>query len=141
MQLSTVSRLKHDHFVELIGYCLESNNRILVYQYASLGSLHDILHGIACYSCILILLIWEFESLFYFNFCFLFNLIKEGKEYKGLNLVQFLIGTRELKLHLEQPRGLNFCTKRFSLRLFIEMSGPAMSCCLRTTLPKLPISI
>jgi len=45
MQLSVVSRLKSDHFVELLGYCLEENNRILVYQYASLGSLHDILHG------------------------------------------------------------------------------------------------
>ncbi|KAE9593909.1 hypothetical protein Lal_00036475 [Lupinus albus] len=44
-QLSIVSRLKHDHFVELIGYCLEANNRILVYQYASMGSLHDVLHG------------------------------------------------------------------------------------------------
>ncbi|KAG2403482.1 protein kinase [Vigna angularis] len=44
-QLSVVSRLKSDHFVELLGYCLEENNRILVYQYASLGSLHDILHG------------------------------------------------------------------------------------------------
>ncbi|MED6182362.1 hypothetical protein PIB30_027730 [Stylosanthes scabra] len=44
-QLSVVSRLKHDHFVEMIGYCLEANNKILVYQYASLGSLHDILHG------------------------------------------------------------------------------------------------
>lgn len=45
MQLSIVSRLKNDHFVELKGYCLEANNRILVYQYASLGSLHDVLHG------------------------------------------------------------------------------------------------
>lgn len=45
MQLSVVSRLKSDHFVELLGYCLEENNRILIYQYASLGSLHDILHG------------------------------------------------------------------------------------------------
>ncbi|KAL2326905.1 hypothetical protein Fmac_020332 [Flemingia macrophylla] len=44
-QLSIVSRLKHDHFVELLGYCLEANNKILVYQHASLGSLHDILHG------------------------------------------------------------------------------------------------
>ncbi|KAK7278806.1 hypothetical protein RJT34_23842 [Clitoria ternatea] len=44
-QLSVVSRLKNEHFVELMGYCLEANNRILVYQYASLGSLHDILHG------------------------------------------------------------------------------------------------
>ncbi|CAI0406622.1 unnamed protein product [Linum tenue] len=44
-QLSVVSRLKNDHFVELMGYCLEANNRILVYQYASMGSLHDVLHG------------------------------------------------------------------------------------------------
>ncbi|KAF7818933.1 putative protein kinase [Senna tora] len=44
-QLSVVSRLKHDNFVELIGYCLEASNRILVYQHASLGSLHDVLHG------------------------------------------------------------------------------------------------
>ncbi|PNY03767.1 putative protein kinase [Trifolium pratense] len=44
-QLSVVSRLKHDNFVELIGYCLEADNKILVYQYASLGSLHDVLHG------------------------------------------------------------------------------------------------
>ncbi|KAF9616595.1 hypothetical protein IFM89_030647, partial [Coptis chinensis] len=39
--LSTVSRLKHEHFVELLGYCLEANNRILIYQYATKGSLHD----------------------------------------------------------------------------------------------------
>ncbi|KAL3534142.1 hypothetical protein ACH5RR_002603 [Cinchona calisaya] len=44
-QLSTVSRLKHEHFVGLIGYCLEGNNRILAYEYATLGSLHDVLHG------------------------------------------------------------------------------------------------
>ncbi|XP_010243370.1 PREDICTED: probable protein kinase At2g41970 isoform X2 [Nelumbo nucifera] len=44
-QLSAVSRLKHEHFVELLGYCLEANNRILVYQFATKGSLHDVLHG------------------------------------------------------------------------------------------------
>ncbi|KAK3030797.1 hypothetical protein RJ639_037178 [Escallonia herrerae] len=36
-QLSMVSRLKHEHFVELLGYCLEANNRILVYQFATTG--------------------------------------------------------------------------------------------------------
>lgn len=41
-----VSRLKNEFFVELIGYCLEADNRILVYQFASHGSLHDTLHGI-----------------------------------------------------------------------------------------------
>lgn len=45
IQLSIVSRLKHDHFVELKGYCLEADNRILVYEYATKGSLHDVLHG------------------------------------------------------------------------------------------------
>ncbi|KAI3995565.1 hypothetical protein MKX01_023310 [Papaver californicum] len=44
-QLSTVSRLKHEHFVELLGYCLDANNRILAYQFATMGTLHDILHG------------------------------------------------------------------------------------------------
>ncbi|KAI3802154.1 hypothetical protein L1987_30281 [Smallanthus sonchifolius] len=44
-QLSAVSRLKNEHFVELLGYCLEGDNRILVYQYATMGSLHDVLHG------------------------------------------------------------------------------------------------
>ncbi|XP_019053335.1 PREDICTED: probable protein kinase At2g41970 isoform X3 [Nelumbo nucifera] len=44
-QLSVVSRLKNEHFVELLGYCLEANNRILAYQFATLGSLHDVLHG------------------------------------------------------------------------------------------------
>ncbi|XP_059296005.1 probable protein kinase At2g41970 [Lycium ferocissimum] len=44
-QLSTVSRLKHEHFVTLMGYCLEANNRILIYEFAAMGSLHDVLHG------------------------------------------------------------------------------------------------
>ncbi|CAN4118623.1 unnamed protein product [Withania somnifera] len=44
-QLSIVSRLKHEHFVTLMGYCLEANNRILIYEFATMGSLHDVLHG------------------------------------------------------------------------------------------------
>ncbi|KAL6555470.1 hypothetical protein OROGR_006728 [Orobanche gracilis] len=44
-QLSMVSRLKNEHFVGLLGYCLEQNNRILAYEYATKGSLHDVLHG------------------------------------------------------------------------------------------------
>ncbi|KAL3632400.1 hypothetical protein CASFOL_025384 [Castilleja foliolosa] len=43
--LSMVSRLKNEHFVGLLGYCLEQNNRILAYEYATKGSLHDVLHG------------------------------------------------------------------------------------------------
>lgn len=43
-----VSRLKHDNFVELIGYCVDGGSRILAYEFASNGSLHDILHGKLC---------------------------------------------------------------------------------------------
>ncbi|XP_073279946.1 putative receptor-like protein kinase At5g39000 [Primulina huaijiensis] len=44
-QLSLVSRLKHEHFVRLLGYCVEANYRILAYEYATNGTLHDVLHG------------------------------------------------------------------------------------------------
>eukprot|EP00252_Welwitschia_mirabilis_P024463 TRINITY_DN7271_c0_g1_i1.p1 TRINITY_DN7271_c0_g1~~TRINITY_DN7271_c0_g1_i1.p1 ORF type:complete len:367 (-),score=88.01 TRINITY_DN7271_c0_g1_i1:325-1425(-) len=44
-QVSMVSRLKHEHVVELVGYCVDGNQRILAYEFATMGSLHDILHG------------------------------------------------------------------------------------------------
>ncbi|XP_057422925.1 pto-interacting protein 1-like [Lotus japonicus] len=44
-QVSMVSRLKHENFVQLLGYSVDGNSRILVYEFASNGSLHDILHG------------------------------------------------------------------------------------------------
>ncbi|KAF5754486.1 putative non-specific serine/threonine protein kinase [Helianthus annuus] len=39
------SRLKNEYFSQLCGYCLEKNKRILVFQYATMGCLHEILHG------------------------------------------------------------------------------------------------
>ncbi|KAK6239553.1 hypothetical protein QUC31_005022 [Theobroma cacao] len=44
-QVSMVSRLKHENFVQLLGYCVDGSSRILAYEFASNGSLHDILHG------------------------------------------------------------------------------------------------
>ncbi|XP_010508455.1 PREDICTED: PTI1-like tyrosine-protein kinase 3 [Camelina sativa] len=44
-QVSKVSRLKNDNFVQLLGYCVEGNLRVLAYEFATMGSLHDILHG------------------------------------------------------------------------------------------------
>ncbi|KAH9617811.1 hypothetical protein KSS87_011484 [Heliosperma pusillum] len=44
-QVSRVSTLKHENFVELQGYCVEGNMRVLAYEFATMGSLHDILHG------------------------------------------------------------------------------------------------
>lgn len=45
LQVSMVSRLEHENFIELLGYCIEGNSRVLAYEFASNGSLHDILHG------------------------------------------------------------------------------------------------
>lgn len=45
VQVSDVSRLKHDNVVQLVGYCAEGSTRVLAYEYATRGSLHDILHG------------------------------------------------------------------------------------------------
>ncbi|KAL1535265.1 PTI1-like tyrosine-protein kinase 3, variant 2 [Salvia divinorum] len=44
-QVSMVSRFKHDNLVELLGYCVDGNLRVLAYEFATMGSLHDILHG------------------------------------------------------------------------------------------------
>uniref|UniRef100_A0A1D1YEU8 non-specific serine/threonine protein kinase n=1 Tax=Anthurium amnicola TaxID=1678845 RepID=A0A1D1YEU8_9ARAE len=44
-QVSMVSRLKHENVVELLGYCVDGTLRVLAYEYATMGSLHDILHG------------------------------------------------------------------------------------------------
>ncbi|XP_041995058.1 probable protein kinase At2g41970 [Salvia splendens] len=44
-QVSMVSRLKNEYFLALLGYCLEENTRILAYEYATMGTLHDVLHG------------------------------------------------------------------------------------------------
>uniref|UniRef100_A0A0D9VRG3 Protein kinase domain-containing protein n=1 Tax=Leersia perrieri TaxID=77586 RepID=A0A0D9VRG3_9ORYZ len=44
-QLSVVSRLKNEFFIQLMGYYLDASHRILVYQFATHGSLHDTLHG------------------------------------------------------------------------------------------------
>lgn len=44
-QVSQASRLKHENLVEMLGYCVEGNYRILAYEFATMGSLHDVLHG------------------------------------------------------------------------------------------------
>ncbi|WVZ86212.1 hypothetical protein U9M48_033033 [Paspalum notatum var. saurae] len=53
-QLSVASRLKHDNFVRLLGYTISGSLRMLVYEYATMGTLHDLLHG-RDYHCTLLL--------------------------------------------------------------------------------------
>ncbi|XP_018492131.1 PTI1-like tyrosine-protein kinase 3 [Raphanus sativus] len=44
-QVSRVSKLRNDNFVQLFGYCVEGSVRVLAYEFATMGSLHDVLHG------------------------------------------------------------------------------------------------
>ncbi|KAK3164242.1 hypothetical protein QOZ80_1AG0014660 [Eleusine coracana subsp. coracana] len=44
-QVSFVSRLKHENILQFLGYCLEDSICVLAYEYASRGSLYNVLHG------------------------------------------------------------------------------------------------
>jgi len=40
----SISELRHPNIVELVGYCAEFGQQLLVYNYFSKKTLHDILH-------------------------------------------------------------------------------------------------
>ncbi|GMG98342.1 hypothetical protein Nepgr_000182 [Nepenthes gracilis] len=44
-ELALLSRVHHKHLVGLVGFCLEKDERLLVYEYMSNGALHHHLHG------------------------------------------------------------------------------------------------
>lgn len=43
-ELESLSRLHHKNLVRLLGFCEDSNERVLVYEYVHNGTLHDHLH-------------------------------------------------------------------------------------------------
>ncbi|VAH06842.1 unnamed protein product [Triticum turgidum subsp. durum] len=45
VEVLMLSLLHHDNLVNLIGYCADGDQRLLVYEYMPLGSLEDHLHG------------------------------------------------------------------------------------------------
>lgn len=44
-ELDLLSRLNHAHLLNLLGYCEEGGERLLVYEFMANGSLHEHLHG------------------------------------------------------------------------------------------------
>ncbi|XP_002965192.2 protein STRUBBELIG-RECEPTOR FAMILY 8 [Selaginella moellendorffii] len=42
--VSTIARLRHTNVTELVGYCAEHGQRLLVYEYFNRGTLHEMLH-------------------------------------------------------------------------------------------------
>lgn len=45
VEVLMLSLLHHDNLVNLIGYCADGDQRLLVYEFMPLGSLEDHLHG------------------------------------------------------------------------------------------------
>ncbi|KAJ8759581.1 hypothetical protein K2173_007210 [Erythroxylum novogranatense] len=45
-ELESLSRVHHKHLVHLLGFCENSNDRILVFEYMHNGTLHDHLHNL-----------------------------------------------------------------------------------------------
>ncbi|CAI9780168.1 unnamed protein product [Fraxinus pennsylvanica] len=45
MELEVLCNLRHSNIVNLLGYCAEMGERLLVYEFMSHGTLHDHLHG------------------------------------------------------------------------------------------------
>ncbi|KAH1104083.1 hypothetical protein GLYMA_13G300000v4 [Glycine max] len=43
--INSIDRIRHPNIVELIGYCAEHGQRLLIYEYCSNGSLQDALHS------------------------------------------------------------------------------------------------
>ena len=42
--VSDISRLRHPNITELVGYCSEHGQHLLVYEFHKNGALHDFLH-------------------------------------------------------------------------------------------------
>jgi serine/threonine protein kinase len=45
VEVLMLSLLHHPNLVNLIGYCADGDQRLLVYEYMPMGSLEDHLHG------------------------------------------------------------------------------------------------
>lgn len=43
--VNNIDRLRHANIVELVGYCMEHGQRLLIYEYCSNGTLQDALHS------------------------------------------------------------------------------------------------
>jgi Protein tyrosine and serine/threonine kinase len=61
-EVEIISRVHHRHLVSLVGYCIENEQRLLVYDYVPNNTLHYHLHGMLIRNF--------FFSCFFCHFCF-----------------------------------------------------------------------
>lgn len=75
VEVLMLSLLHHPNLVNLIGYCADGDQRLLVYEFMPLGSLEDHLHGIVSFlfppSSFGLLSVSLIMNLLLSNFCFI----------------------------------------------------------------------
>lgn len=53
LEIDVITTLNHKNIISLLGFCLEDNNLVLIYDFMSRGSLEEILHGSKEHKCAL----------------------------------------------------------------------------------------
>lgn len=82
VEVLMLSLLHHPNLVNLIGYCADGDQRLLVYEFMPLGSLEDHLHGqiaFLCYFNHYCMYHCAFKS-FIFKFCYVLNVKRKRIE-------------------------------------------------------------
>lgn len=73
VEVLMLSLLHHPNLVNLIGYCADGDQRLLVYEYMPLGSLEDHLHGLYLPQCLLSSFFSNFSFCILLEFCLLWG--------------------------------------------------------------------
>jgi serine/threonine protein kinase len=63
-EVEIISRVHHRHLVSLVGYCISSNQRLLVYDFMPNNTLHFHLHGMLfsfCYFLTIISIVCQYK--------------------------------------------------------------------------------
>lgn len=50
-EVDLLSKIQHPNIISLLGYCIHSDSRFIVYELMQNGSLENQLHGIDSFSC------------------------------------------------------------------------------------------
>lgn len=100
--------LQHENIVKLLGYGFFGHTHFLAYEFAAMGSLHDILHGIKWFRLVTLLLVetmyfliqWLVKKIFFHVW---YSFIR-NKIFSTLQAIRYNIYQKDcLMIHTERP--------------------------------------